>query len=1008
MPSYRLFALLSLSILLASAPACCNGLHAVDWKRYDTEHFSILFHDAVRPQADIARKFLEPAYAKIAKDLGMKERGVRISVVLSGRPDESNGSATPLGHTILIYTRPAQVMAAGDIAWLKRVLAHELAHQITFLALRKGFWGIWSELYKTSHMPAWFMEGLAQYEAETWDAKRNTFFAHALYNSALEAYPDLAVYTKMSPVANRLVYEQGHAFVRFLADREGPEFWARVLKRIRVIPVWSEIKALLSPLTAGILPLEGAIRAESGTWTGRHYRDFTDSLRAALPPKAAPATASASATAWKGGIPGFAVVWQIRQAPDGTLWFTGQRKWETAVTGLYTLRAGEVETEVGSGVDPIFDLSPDGKRVLYVRTYADRHRDAVEKLFLLAAGDSRFISDGASHPVFWGADSLAFSHYRQGRQALAFCAVSGGCRESAPDSLDGFYALSLSQRGMLLNAVDAQGCTGIYEYAREGGFTRLFSDSVTAEFPLEAADGSVWMLHDRNGLLQIDGLDRVTGAVNPVATFPLGACFPQRVAPGVFAAVSQTGDRKHWILQPAAIQAQAAPRTDSVRTDSSVTAPVAVVPVPAPDSTSTFQVPGFLEAPVPDFPLDSVPFEADGYNSVTAMRPLIAGPSAFNNFDGGTLGAFIAMADPVGFNSLSVSTAANGGDPLYEIEYVNDGTATRATLVAVNTNYAFREIAPVYPYSKFGLERRSSEYSLRLDFPMPTPLPLGHHVWLGLKLELAAHAWRLAGSEDTTAMKLLKGGPGRTVAWSKWDAIPQLLLAYSYFRPNAYGLVHPLLKTDLEVLPGYGLSDFDKQLLVYARQTFPIWSELTFTARYQLDLYRQDWTVHRISSTDAVAFYSGGEGEVHDIYAGLDFPIHKGYMGELPLFGLWNYVGGGFYFGYQREAYIDFPDRPGSGFEGETGAAGAKVDMLFHVMRRVPLVLSAAVQYDYLREDGEFRIGAEVEGIPRSFSLFGARKSGFGSAGRDRLRVPVRPRQPPAACPSPPRSAPGS
>jgi len=236
-----------------------NSNSQVSWKIYSTAHFKIVFHDDIEPQAKVAQTFLEEAFSVIGQDLGYRDHGIQITVVLTGVPDESNGLSMPLGHRIVIFTRPMQVIAAPEIGWLKRVLAHELTHEITFLALRNSTWGIYSELYKSSYMPAWFLEGIAQYEAESWDTKRNTFFSHALYNSALEPYPNLATFVKEDPVSGRLVYEQGHAFVRFLVSKYGHDFLKQLLRQVTVIPVWTELKGILSPMTAPYYPLESAI-----------------------------------------------------------------------------------------------------------------------------------------------------------------------------------------------------------------------------------------------------------------------------------------------------------------------------------------------------------------------------------------------------------------------------------------------------------------------------------------------------------------------------------------------------------------------------------------------------------------------------------------------------------------------------------------------------------------------------------------------------------------------------
>nr|MDQ3002439.1 hypothetical protein [Fibrobacterota bacterium] len=638
--------------MVSAGTAQAGSNRRVSWNTYETRNFKIVWHQDVKPQADIAKDFLEEAHARIGKDLGLRDRGIPITVVLTGLPDESNGYATPLGHRIVIFTRPGQVLATGEIAWLKRVLAHELTHQLTFLALRKSFLGIYSELYKTSHLPSWFVEGVAQFEAETWDAKRNTFFAHALYNSALEPYPNLATYTKADPVSSRLVYEQGHAFVRFLMAKEGRGFLGPLLKRIRVIPVWSELKALLSPFTGSMLPLESALRAKTGLSYKVLYREFLDSMQAGLP-KGYRLPGEPLA----GGVPGFAIIFQSKRIDSASFLFTGQKKWDQPYVSLFLSRSGKVERIGPSYVNPVFDLSEDGKRLLYVRTYTDRDRDPVDKLFLrdLETGTDRLVSDGAAHPIFLGPDSIAFSRYQKGRQTLVLCSLPGvdpACVEVAQDSIVAVYGLSRSARGILCNATDALGRTGIHEYSAGTGFTRLFQDTVPSEFPVEADDGSVWMIRERGGLMQVDSWNRLTGVFSSVADFPLGTFYLHRAAPGVIASVAQTGSQGNWGFMPVKL------RTPTP------------TPIPSPDSV--YVAPGFLSKSSPALITgDPPPVQAtvSRYHSLLEMRPLILYPTLVLDFPLTNFSVGALLEDPLELHSLSVNLAWLSEVPGYDVDY---------------------------------------------------------------------------------------------------------------------------------------------------------------------------------------------------------------------------------------------------------------------------------------------------------------------------------------------------
>lgn len=1059
-PHLQAIARLALALALLSAPIFANSNRKVAWKTYATPHFEILFHDDIAPQARLAREFLEGAYAKIAADLGMRERGIVITVVLTGLPDESNGYATPLGHRMVIYTRPMQVLASADIAWLKRVLAHELTHQITFLALRKSFWGVYSEIYKSQALPAWFMEGLAQYEAETWDAKRNTFFAHALYNSALEPYPDLATYTKTDPVTGRLVYEQGHAFIRFLAARQGPGFIAKLLARIRVIPVWNEIKSLLSPWTGSILPLEGALRARTGVGIRKLYSEFADSLRAGLPPSAG------AAAALRGGVPGFAVVYQMKLIDSAAFLFTGQKDWDQPQVALYESRRGKVRRLGPQDVNPVFDLSPDGKRVAYVRTFLDVDGDPVERVFVSGAGGGEGIalSEGAAHPAFLSNDTLAFSHYAHGRQALAICALGAAgearCRDEAPDSLAGFFALSRSSRGLLLNATDTAGRTGIYEYAPGAGFLPVYRDSVPAEFPVETADGAVLMLRERRGLLQVDALDRASGRIVPGATYPLGTFYLHNAGAGIAASVAQVGKRGQWGLEPVAIEpppmagigagsgvggdtASAAvsgtvadsirsasaslppggpmpgdtlPRPESLKADSAQAGPeakgkiAALTPAPAsttdstigstapsvatgaalqarspaspPDTVQAYRKPGFLVVEKPIFPPKGKPLKGPPgeFNSLLAIQPLLMYPAISPTLAGPALGAVCLLQDPLEMHTMTVMGGLAPGKPAYGLSYLNQQSPVGISLMATNTHLEYDSVQRPAGWKYMDVVTTADVYSAGIDIPFPSPANTS--IMMGLRA--TAYFW-----ERSIAGQRIGGRYESFDGWSDRDTETdvQIFFGTRYLAPYAYALAHPLWLFDLEaggVSKTYGPAAF-----LYARGTFPVQGEVTLTGRWQGEF--RGYELHAVDAVlpdgnSAVYFRGGRSGIVQDGYAGLDFPLHKGYMGEWPVLGLWNYLGAGLFGSYYRTSYEHQIADDRYEFRSEVGDSsvviGGKLTSMFHVMRRIPLVLSFQAGYDIGRDSPIFRLRTEIAGIPSTVSLRPGFETGLGNARR--------------------------
>jgi hypothetical protein len=169
----------------------------------------------------------------------------------------------------------------------------------------------------------------------------------------------------------------------------------------------------------------------------------------------------------------------------------------------------------------------------------------------------------------------------------------------------------------------------------------------------------------------------------------------------------------------------------------------------------------------------------------------------------------------------------------------------------------------------------------------------------------------------------------------------------------------------------------------YARQTIPLWRELTFTARYQGELHDLRFRENTAELPDgsSIRFYAGDEkGVDHEAYAALDLPILTGYIGEMPVFGLWNYLGCSLFGTFGRQEYAEHPAIDGSGVDRYRGMAGAKVNFLFHLMRRLPLVMSISRYYDFRSNETAYGVQADFSGLPSSFSLFPGRHSALGQA----------------------------
>lgn len=231
----RLLALACL--LLAAAPAGAQGFQIfndrnhpeLEWHVAATEHFRIAYPARLAGIEVEAAAIAEASYAVLSEQLGVTfDRPIRI--YLSDEDEIANGFAVNVGragHTnIWVDVNETAEIWTGDVKWLRKVLAHELAHLFHFRAIQSPI-GLGQEIF-ANPTPRFWTEGLAQYLTEEWDAQRGDRWLRTAVFEDRMSYED-----GTSPWNGRLLYASGNAQVRYLAQTYGDSTLAQILAHRR-------------------------------------------------------------------------------------------------------------------------------------------------------------------------------------------------------------------------------------------------------------------------------------------------------------------------------------------------------------------------------------------------------------------------------------------------------------------------------------------------------------------------------------------------------------------------------------------------------------------------------------------------------------------------------------------------------------------------------------------------------------------------------------------------------
>ncbi|MGD9489866.1 MAG: hypothetical protein AB7W47_17725 [Calditrichaceae bacterium] len=135
-------------------------------------------------------------------------------IILTDAPDFSNGYA--VGKDVVIFATSSTYIQSwtGSDLWYGQVLKHELVHHISYRKLRRKLNFFGEAIYLSA--PRWFLEGIAQYFTESWNAYRgDLYLKNAVFSGKLN-------YNSLLNLSDgRLLYAAAHAYVRFLAEQRG-------------------------------------------------------------------------------------------------------------------------------------------------------------------------------------------------------------------------------------------------------------------------------------------------------------------------------------------------------------------------------------------------------------------------------------------------------------------------------------------------------------------------------------------------------------------------------------------------------------------------------------------------------------------------------------------------------------------------------------------------------------------------------------------------------------------
>ncbi len=354
----------------------------LDWYTFETEHFVVHYHEGAVRTARVVAKVAEDVYGPITTLYGFTPPE-KVNFIIRDHDDYSNGAAYYYDNKIEIWASSMDFELRGSHDWLRNVVAHEFTHMIQLQAARKFTKNVpalylqWVGYEKEVRpdvlygypntiisypialtvMPSWFAEGVAQYQIpglnyDNWDAHRDMMLRTAVLEGKMLSFDQMGSFGKNS-IGNERAYNQGYAFVGFLAERYGLD----VLREISVAMKTPWRFSFSRAMQKATGKSGYALYDEWKTWLEENYAWRTREIKA---------NERAGELIEKSGIGNFYPRWSADGTRLAYLTSGGQDYLSFTSLVVRDMSSGKVKAIKG-GVRTAFDWSADGRYFIYAK-----------------------------------------------------------------------------------------------------------------------------------------------------------------------------------------------------------------------------------------------------------------------------------------------------------------------------------------------------------------------------------------------------------------------------------------------------------------------------------------------------------------------------------------------------------------------------------------------------------------------------------------------------------------
>jgi hypothetical protein len=209
-----------------------------DWKEIQGDEYRVIYPEQLRRRALDVAHIYATHLERISQDLDLHfDKTIPVFIYPSQKEYETTNIVTGLvrgsgGFTEFFKERVVFPVTSSDRA-LQRLALHEITHAVELKYLLDGPYRSLQIILTGVLSPLWYMEGVAQHEANAWDSTSAMYVRDAVMDYNLIPLNQLRGFSHLPPHQIRLAYYQSDLFIQFLVDTYGQDTIPRLLRLIK-------------------------------------------------------------------------------------------------------------------------------------------------------------------------------------------------------------------------------------------------------------------------------------------------------------------------------------------------------------------------------------------------------------------------------------------------------------------------------------------------------------------------------------------------------------------------------------------------------------------------------------------------------------------------------------------------------------------------------------------------------------------------------------------------------